>query len=92
MSRVAERRERLSLRLDRQAKRKIERAAAYSNASLTKFVLDSALDRADEVVRQHERITLADADWDVFYHALLDPPQPNEALRHGMKWYRDLTR
>ncbi|HIJ43378.1 MAG: DUF1778 domain-containing protein [Rhodospirillales bacterium] len=92
MSQSAQCKERLSLRLDGQAKRKIERAAAYSNTSMTKFVLDSALSHADEVVQQHERITLSAEDWDIFYDALLNPPEPNEAMREGMKWYRDLPR
>lgn len=92
MQNVAQSKERLSLRLDGQAKRKLERAAAYSNTSMTRFVLESALSHADEVVHQHERITLSAEDWDIFYDALIDPPEPNKAMREGMKWYRDLPR
>ena len=92
MSHAAQCKERLSLRLDGHAKRKIERAAAYSNTSMTKFVLESALKNADEVVHRHERITLSAKDWDIFYDALINPPEPNKAMREGMKWYRDLPR
>ncbi len=92
MSHAAQCKERLSLRLDGQAKRRLEQAAAYSNTSMTKFVLESALSHADEVVHRHERITLSAEDWDIFYDALLNPPEPNKAMREGMKWYRDLPR
>jgi len=92
MSHAVLSKERLSLRLDGPAKRKLERAAAYSNTSMTKFVLESALIHADEIVQKHERITLPTEDWDVFFDALLNPPEPNDAMREGMKWYRDLSR
>ena len=90
MSHAVLSKERLSLRLDGVAKRKLEQAAAYSNTSMTKFVLESALNHADEIVQEHERVTLQTEDWDVFYDALLNPPKPNEAMREAMKWYRDL--
>ena len=90
MSHAALSKERLSLRLDGPAKRKLEQAAAYTNTSMTKFVLESALSHADEIVQEHERITLPAKDWNVFYDALLNPPEPNAAMREGMKWYRDL--
>ncbi len=92
MSHATQCKERLSLRLDGPAKRKLEQAAAYSNTSMTRFVLESALKNAEEVVHRHQRITLSDNDWDVFYEALLNPPEPNKAMREGMKWYRDLPR
>jgi uncharacterized protein (DUF1778 family) len=56
MPRTAQRPDRISLRLSPQAKRKIERAAAYSDKTLTDFVVDVALQKADAIVREHEVI------------------------------------
>src|SRR5674476_1201697 len=59
MPRTAQRPDRISLRLSPQAKRKLERAAAYSDKTLTDFVVDVALQKADAIVREHEVITLS---------------------------------
>ena len=82
-------RERIQLRLDARRKKKLERAAAFSGASMTDFVLSHALDAADRVLAEHEVVTLSDPDWEVFFDALAHPPEPNEALREGFRWYRE---
>lgn len=66
MPRTAQRSDRISLRVGRDAKRKLERAAAYSDKTLTDFVIDVALQKADAIVRQNEVITLTRAEWDRF--------------------------
>jgi uncharacterized protein (DUF1778 family) len=81
-------RDRMQLRLDAGTKRKLERAAAYEQKTVTEFVLASADAEAERVIERHERITLAPADWDVFYEALVNPPRPNKVLRQAVKRYR----
>jgi uncharacterized protein (DUF1778 family) len=56
MPRTAKRPDRISLRLSPQAKRKLKRAAAYSDKTLTDFVVDVALQKANAIVREHEII------------------------------------
>ena len=80
--------ERMHLRLDAASKRKLERAAAYAHKSLSEFVLSKALAAAEEVLEKHEQYILAEADWEAFYQALENPPQPNAALREGFRWYK----
>ena len=63
MPRTAKRPDRINLRLSREAKRKLERAAAYSDKTLTEFVTDVALRKADAVVRKNEVITLTPLEW-----------------------------
>ena len=46
MPRTAQRPDRINLRLSRNAKRRLERAAAYSDKTLTDFVIDVALQKA----------------------------------------------
>ncbi len=88
MARTAERkRDRMHLRLDAASKHKLERAAAYSNRSVTEFVLANAVEAADKVIAEHERIVLSDRDRDVFFEAIVNPPGPNKALRDARMWY-----
>jgi uncharacterized protein (DUF1778 family) len=81
MPRTAQRTDRISLRVARDAKRKLERAAAYSDRTLTDFVIDVALQKADAIVRKNEVITLTRAEWDRFQDLLLNPPAPNKRLK-----------
>lgn len=73
--------ERMHIRLDAVAKQKLERAAAYVHKNLSEFVLEQTLNAADEVIHQHETLTLNQADWEVFLDALENPPQPNAKLK-----------
>jgi uncharacterized protein (DUF1778 family) len=84
----AQRRDRLHLRLDARTKRVLQRAAAYQEKSVTDFVLSSAAAAAEQVIERHEQVTLAPADWDVFFAALVKPPAPNKALRKAVERFR----
>ena len=92
MPRTAQRPDRISLRLGRDAKRKLERAAAYSEKTLTDFVIDVALQRADAIVRQHEVITLTQAEWEHFQEMLLNPPEPNKRLKQAFAEHARVVR
>lgn len=86
---VSIKRDRMHLRLDAKTKRKLERAAAYEETSVSDFVLGQAIAAADRVIEAHERITLSPADWDAFYGALIKPPQPNKKMRSAVRRYRE---
>jgi uncharacterized protein (DUF1778 family) len=58
--------ERMHIRLDTLSKQKLERAAAYVHKNLSEFVLGQALHAADEVIHEHESLTLNQADWNKF--------------------------
>ncbi len=79
------------MRLDTGSKKKLERAAAFSGRTVTDFVLSHALDAADRVLAEHEVITLSDEDWNVFFDALVNPPEPNENLKRAFQRYRERT-
>jgi uncharacterized protein (DUF1778 family) len=92
MPRIANRglkQDRMHLRLDAVTKRQLERAAAYERKSVSEFVVGSAAAAAEQVIEAHERITLADRDWNVFYEALINPPEPNERLKRSVRRYRE---
>lgn len=82
-------RDRMHLRVDAKTKRKLERAAAYQERSVSDFVLANAVAAAERVIDSREKITLSANDWDVFYNALVDPPEPNAKLRKAARRYRE---
>jgi uncharacterized protein (DUF1778 family) len=79
----------MHLRLDANTKRKLERAAAYQKTTVSDFVLANAVAAAERVIDSHEKITLSAADWEIFYDALINPPEANEKLKEAARRYRD---
>ncbi|MFZ5790514.1 MAG: DUF1778 domain-containing protein [Pseudomonadota bacterium] len=89
MSRTEETKdERLQVRLDLRAKSMLQRAAGYRRKTISQFVLSTALEEAERVIRENEAVTLTDADWKLFYDALVHPPKPNAALRKAFDRYK----
>ena len=90
MTRTAEaKRDRMHLRLDAKTKRKLERAAAYEETSVSDFVLENAVAAAERVIDSHEKVALSARDWDAFYDALVNPPEPKAALKRAARRYRE---
>ena len=54
---------------------------------MTDFVPVNAT--ADWAIEEREKITLSAKDWDVFYDALINPPEPNEKLKAAARRYRE---
>ncbi len=92
MPRTAQRQERISFRLSSQSKAKLERAAAYADKTLTDFVIDVALQKADSVVREQEVIALSPAGWAEFQRMLLHPPKPNRRLKKAFAEHARIVR
>jgi uncharacterized protein (DUF1778 family) len=78
---TATRTEKLDLRLTRSAKRVLQSAATAAKRSVSEFVLESALAKAEETLPDRQRYGL-DADrWAAFQAALDAPTRPNVRLR-----------
>jgi uncharacterized protein (DUF1778 family) len=77
--------EKLDLRLTRQAKRTLQAAAANTHRSVSEFVLESALARADETLADRSTFTLNDKQWKAFLAALDAPPRPLPRLERLLK-------
>ena len=77
--------EKLDLRLTRQAKRTLQAAAAASRRSVSEFVLESALARADEALADRRIFSLNGAQWKAFLAALDAPPRPLPRLERLLK-------
>ena len=88
LTKTIPKRDRMHLRLDTATKRKLERAAAYAQKSVSDFVLLQAVEAANEVLKAHDQHVLSTADWETFCKALDRSPKPNRALKQGFRWYR----
>ena len=77
--------EKLDLRLTRKAKSTLRAAAAASNRSVSEFVLESALARADEALADRRTFGLNAAQWRAFLAALDAPPRPLPHLERLLK-------
>jgi uncharacterized protein (DUF1778 family) len=65
----------LELRLAPQAKKKLQAAARVSERSVSEFVLESALIRAEETLTGRTRFGLDAGQWKAFLAALDAPPR-----------------
>lgn len=72
---------RVEIRMTRAQKRDIERAANLRGTSVTDFILNAVQPAATEAIREFEVLELRNEDRQVFIEALLNPPEPSEALK-----------
>jgi uncharacterized protein (DUF1778 family) len=77
--------EKLDLRLTRNAKRALQAAAAASHRSVSEFVLESALARADETLAERRGFSLNATQSKAFVAALDAPPRPLPRLERLLK-------
>ena len=80
MPAASTRTEKLDLRLTPSAKRVLQSAAAAAWRSVSDFVLESALARAEETLPDRRRFSLGAEQWSAFRAALDAPPRPTPRL------------
>ena len=76
--------ERINLRLKHNAKLLLERAASVEGQTVSKFVLNSALARAERTLEEHQALTLNVKESEAFYEALAKPVQFNQKLTDAL--------
>ena len=72
--------EKIDLRVTARAKRALQSAAEASHKTLSDFVLESALARADSVLADRQVFRLDAKQWTAFVAALDAPPKPRPRL------------
>ena len=77
--------ERINLRLKHNAKLMLERAASFEGQTISKFVLSSALARAEKTIQEHELMILNTRDSEAFFNALAAPVEFNKKLVAALK-------
>ncbi len=73
--------EKLDLRITPAAKRTLQSAAEASHKTVSEFVLESALQRADNVLAERQVFRLDVAQWKKFLAALDAKPKPRPRLQ-----------
>jgi uncharacterized protein (DUF1778 family) len=81
---------RLEARISAEVKALVLRAAELEGRSLTDFVSAAIVAEACRVIERHQALVLSLADSEAFVEALLNPPQPNEALKAAARSYRQV--
>lgn len=77
--------DRINLRLKHNAKLMLERAASFEGQTISKFVLSSALARAEKTIQDHEIMNLNAKDSATFFNALAAPVRFNDKLAAALQ-------
>ena len=85
---ISKRAARLHIRLNPQAKEKIQQAAEVSHQSVTDFVVTSLLRASEEALEPQQSIRLTNRDRDLFLAALDGEVRPNRALRNAAERFK----
>ena len=90
MTTYANRKEtRLVARTTNEIQEIIQRAADYSGATLSQFLIESAIEKAHNVIERTETLQLSMAGADALIAAIENPPKANEKLLAAAKHYQE---
>lgn len=78
---------RIEARVSARQKRLFERAAEIEGVTLTDFAISSMQRAAAAVLQEQTTIELSQRNQRAFVDALMNPPEPNQALREAAKAY-----
>ena len=77
--------DRVVSRIPRSNRLIIEKAAAVYGASVNQFIVQTALDRASEILEREELLKLSARDSELFLEALDNSPPLNKRLAEAMQ-------
>ncbi|WP_198264118.1 DUF1778 domain-containing protein [sulfur-oxidizing endosymbiont of Gigantopelta aegis] len=80
---------RLIARTSTEIQQIIQRAANYSGTSLSQFLIESAMEKARNVIEQSETLHLSMMGTDTLFTALDNPPKANKKLLKAAQHYSD---
>jgi uncharacterized protein (DUF1778 family) len=72
--------ERISARVDERVLETLTRAASLVGSTVNQFLVQAALERAQNVIEEQDIIRLSTKDSERFFNAIENPPPPNEKL------------
>lgn len=79
---------RLEAQISQESKAPIQKAADSEGRSLTDFVVTSVQTTAYQVIEHHQTLKLNLEDSETFFEAILNPKEPNEALKLAALKYK----
>ena len=81
--------ERITARVSEQVKDTLTVAADIVGATLNQFLIQAALEKAENIIEKDKMIYLSDRDAQVFFAALDNPPEPNTKLKNAFENYKN---
>jgi len=88
MPAVSIRSQRTEARLRPDQKRRIERAANLRGQSVSDFMVQQSDQAAKEIIQEETAWKLSERDQRAFIKTILNPPEPNAALRSAAALYK----
>lgn len=79
--------ERITARVSEQVKSTLNNAADITGSTLNQFLIQAALEKAENIIEKDKVIYLSNKDAEVFFTALENPPEPNQKLKTALKNY-----
>jgi uncharacterized protein (DUF1778 family) len=90
MPRQSSRTARVEARISPEALAVVKRAAEIQGRSVSDFIVEAAQQAAHRTIEETTIIRVAVEDQRRIMEAILNPPEPNEALRRAMQRRREL--
>ncbi|MCU0542725.1 MAG: DUF1778 domain-containing protein [Oscillatoriaceae cyanobacterium Prado104] len=78
----------IEITLNREQQELLEQAATLWGLSLSEYLLQVALNLAEEVQLKPERLVLSEANWEIVTSAIENPPELNSKLKAAIARYR----
>lgn len=91
MPQTSTRTTRLEARISPEALAIVRRAAEIQGRSLSDFVVSAAQEAAQRAIEEAQVLRLAVEDQEALVAAILNPPEPNDALRRAAAAHRRLV-
>ncbi len=81
---------RFDARLTAAQKEILQRAASIGGfRSLSDFVISSAQEKAHQIIEKYNSFLHSEKDREIFFDALMSPPEPNEKLKEAARLYKE---
>jgi uncharacterized protein (DUF1778 family) len=87
---MATKTERISARVDEEVFETLKRAASLVGSTVNQFLVQSAVERAQNVIEEQNIIRLNADSAKKFFAAIDNPPAPNEKLLAAFRSHREL--
>jgi len=82
--------DRIPARMPHEVYERIAAAAQTVGATLNQFLVQSALDKANDILERERVITLSTRAAETFFDLIDNPPDPNDRLKKAMKYRKAL--
>ena len=80
--------QRVSTRVTPKVYETLSQAAELTGATLNQFIVQSAYEKAQEVIEKENFIKMSARSASAFFEALDHPPKPTQKLKNAAKLYR----